>query len=292
MRGRRAKLVDRVIAVLEAGGHRVTPVPTSAPGEAGRIAKQSVESGADAIAALGGDGTLNEVLPGVVHTDVPLAVIPGGTANVFTREVGLGTKPLQAAARLHELVPRRIAAGLLRCETGPHERYFLLMAGAGFDAHIVYNLNLPMKSRMGQLAYWTGAFKQLTRKLDEFEMRVGDESFRCSFGLVSRVRNYAGYLEIARRASLLRDDFEFVAFEGRSALRFYSKYLGAVVARRKSNTKGMYFLRGTRACFTGPAGTHVYIQVDGEYAGRLPASVEIVPAAVTVLIPPDYPAAP
>jgi diacylglycerol kinase (ATP) len=292
LRGRRVKVVDRVLETLRVAGHKVTPAPTPSPGEAGRIARRSVESGADLIVALGGDGTLNEVLPGVIHSDVPFAVIPAGTANVFAREVGLGTKPLKVAARLHELVPRRVSAGLLRCESGPLERYFLLMAGIGFDAHIVYNLNLPMKSRMGQLAYWTGAFRQLMRKLDEFEMRVGDETFRCSFGLVSRVRNYAGYLEIARRASLLRDDFEFVAFEGRSAVRFYSKYLGAVVARRKSNTKGMYFMRGTRACFSGPADTHVYIQVDGEYAGRLPATVEIVPAAVTVLMPPDYLEAP
>ncbi len=119
LRGRRAGLVDRVLGVLRAAGHGVTPMPTPAPGAAGQIAKKSVESGADLIVALGGDGTLNEVLPGMVHSDVPLAVIPAGTANVFAREVGLGTKPLKAAARLHELVPRRVSAGLLRCEPGP-----------------------------------------------------------------------------------------------------------------------------------------------------------------------------
>jgi diacylglycerol kinase family enzyme len=291
LRGRRAIVVERVLDVLRAAGHGVTPVPTPAPGAAGEIAKKSIESGADLIVALGGDGTLNEVLPGVVHSGVPLAVIPAGTANVFARETGLGTNPLKAAARLHELVPRRVAAGLLRCEPGPRDRYFLLMAGIGFDAHIVYNLNLPLKSRMGQLAYWTGAFKQLVRKLDEFEARVDGESFRCSFALASRVRNYAGYLEIARNVSLVRDEFEFVLFEGVSTLRFYSKYLGAVVVGKTSNIKGMRFLRGSKACFSGPTDSRVYVQVDGEYAGRLPASVEIVPEAITILIPPEYPQA-
>ncbi len=280
-----------MLDVLRAAGHGVTPVPTPAPDAAGRIARKSIESGADLIVALGGDGTLNEVLPGVIHSDIPLAVIPAGTANVFAREVGLGTKPLKAAAQLQELVPRRVAAGLLRCEPGPRDRYFLLMAGVGFDAHIVYNLNLPLKSRMGQIAYWSGAFRQLVRKLDEFEVSVNGESFHCSFALASRVRNYAGYLEVARDVTLLRDEFEFILFEGRSTLRCYSKYLGAVVAGRTSNIKGMRFLRGTRACFTGPADSHVYVQVDGEYAGRLPASVEILPAAVTMLLPPEYPKA-
>jgi len=72
-------------------------------------------------------------------------------------------------------------------------------------------------------------------------------------------------------------------------LRFYSKYLGAVVTGRTSKTKGIRILRCAKACFAGPPGSRVYVQVDGECAGRLPASVEIVPAAVTVLIPPDYP---
>mgnify|MGYP000855441525 CR=1 FL=1 len=289
MRGWRAGRLNRVIDVLRAAGHGVTPLPTHGPGTAGQIAKDSVKSGADLILALGGDGTLNEVLAGVIHSDVPLALIPAGTANVFAREVGLGTKPLKAAARLHELVPRRVSAGLLRCEPGPRERYFLLMAGAGLDAHIVYHLNLPLKFRMGQIAYWLGAFKQLARQLDEFEVQAGGESYRCTFALASRVRNYAGYLEIAQSTSLLEDDFEFVLFEGRSTLRFYSKYLGAVVTGRTSKTKGIRILRCAKACFAGPPGSRVYVQVDGECAGRLPASVEIVPAAVTVLIPPDYP---
>jgi diacylglycerol kinase family enzyme len=162
------------------------------------------------------------------------------------------------------------------------------MAGVGFDAHIVYRLNLPLKAKAGQVAYWIGSFRQFLRRLDEFQVEANGERFTCSFALASRVQNYAGYLRIARRVSLPKPEFETVLFEGHSALRYYLKYLAAVVTGRTANVKGMSFVRATSVRFSGPADERVYVQVDGEYAGRLPASVELEPAALTLLVPPEY----
>lgn len=289
MRGRGASLPGRVAAALKAAGHGVELRPTAAAGAAGRIAREAIESGADLIVSLGGDGTLNEVLAGVAHTDVPLAMIPGGTANVFAREAGLDLNPARAAARLAELVPRRVAVGVLRCEPQSGERLFLLMAGAGFDAHIVYGLNLGLKSKLGELAYWTGAVKQIGRRIEEFEVEIDGRSHTCSFALISRVRNYAGYVEIAQCVSLLDDEFEVVLFQGTSAWRFYGKYLAAIVAGRASRTQGISFHRARHVRLSGTKDARVYVQVDGEYAGRLPASVEIALGAATLLVPPGYP---
>ena len=273
---------------LRAAGHGVSAIPTPEEGAAGRIARQAVEEGADLILALGGDGTVNEMLPGVVHTDVPVAVIPAGTANVLTHELGLGTNALKAAARLGSLEPRRVAIGLLRCEPGPRQRYFLAMAGVGFDAHIVHGLNLKFKAKWGVVAYWAAAMRELSRKLEQFQVQVGEQSFVCSFALATRVRNYGGYFEIARSVSLVRDEFEVVLFDGRSTLPHYAKYLAAIISRKASNTRGMSFLRGCQMSFSAPPDMPVYVQVDGEYAGRLPASVEIVPDALNLLAPPEY----
>jgi len=280
--------VARVAGALTAAGHGVTAAPTEGAGTAGEIARERIASGADLILALGGDGTLNEILPGVAHTDVPLGLIPAGTANVLARELGLGVNALKAARRIGECVPRRIALGLLRCEPGPQSRHFLLMAGVGLDAHIVYQLSLPLKARLGQAAYWAAGLRELTRKLDEFEAEVNGEKFTASFALASRVRNYAGYLQVAQRASLLKPEFEFVLFEGASTTRHYGRHLAAVMLKRRENVRGISFLQGHGMSFSGQPGTAVYVQVDGEYAGRLPASVEIVPDALTLLIPPEY----
>ncbi len=287
MRWRRS-LPRHVAEALAAAGHGVSLIETEGPGTAGGIASKRIEQGADLILALGGDGTLNELLPGVARTKVPLGVIPGGTANVLSRELGLGANALKAVRRLGECVPVRTPLGVLRSEGAAEPRYFLLMAGVGFDAHVVYRLNLPLKAKTGQLAYWVSSFRECLRRLDELEVEANGERFPCSFALVSRVRNYAGYLHLARRASLMKPDFEAVLFEGDSVLRYYLKYLAASVTGRTANVKGMSFLRTNCVRFSGPDDRRVYVQVDGEYAGRLPASVELEPDALTLLVPPEY----
>lgn len=288
MRGRRQGRVRQVVAALEAHGYRIHAVPTPGPGTAAEVARQSIEAGADLILALGGDGTLNEVAGGVIGTQVPLGTLPAGTANVLGRELGLGCNALKVARRIPECVPRRIAVGLLRMDGFTRSRYFLLMAGVGFDGHIVYHLDLDLKGRLGQLAYWTGSLRQVLRRPEEFDAEVDGRRFRCSFGLSSRTRNYAGYLEIARHASLVENDFGVVLFEGRSTFRYYAKYLPAVVGGWLPRIKGITVLRATRICYHPIDDRPVYIQVDGEYAGRLPASVEIVPDALTILTPPEF----
>jgi diacylglycerol kinase family enzyme len=287
LRGKRVDLVRRVADLMSAAGHRVTSIPTEGPQTAAGLARRHIERGADLVIALGGDGTLNEAMNGVAHSPVPLAVVPAGTANVLARELGLGCDTLRAARRLDELVPLRVAIGRLYAEPQV-DRYFLLMAGVGFDAHIVYNLNLPLKFRFGQVAYWLGAARAALRLLEAVEVHVGGEVYQCAFALASRVRNYAGYLSIARRASLLRDDFEIVLFEASSALKLYARYLAPVLSKRPSNVRGMSFLTAHEAEFRGPTDGRVYVQVDGEYAGRLPARVEVVPGALTLLVPPGF----
>jgi diacylglycerol kinase family enzyme len=289
LRGRGARLVGRVLAALHDGGHRATAFPTDGPGSAGDIAKARIHAGADLILALGGDGTLNEILPGIVHSGVPAGIVPAGTANVLARELGLGTDTLRVVRRLSELEPRRIALGLLRAEPGQNERYFALMTGVGFDAHIVYRLNLGLKSKMGEIAYFLAAARQFGRTLEQFEVEVDGIRRRCSFALATRVRNYAGHLEIAQKASLVKDDFEVVLFEGNSTWRHYLKYMTAILTGRTSSIQGISFARAKKLTLLAADDPRVYVQVDGEYAGRLPATVEIVPGALSLLMPPVYP---
>jgi diacylglycerol kinase (ATP) len=281
-------LPRRVERALAAEGHGVTLIETGGPGTAGDLARRRIEAGSDLILALGGDGTLNDLLPGVAHSAVPLGVIPAGTANVLARETGIGCSALTAVRRLSDCVLVRVPLGVLRAQPDAQPRYFLLMAGAGIDGRIVYRMSLPLKAKMGQLAYWVSSLGVFLGRLDEFPVEVNGQSFRCSFALVSRVRNYAGYLQIAHKASLLAPDFEVVLFEGRSGPRHYLKYLASTVAGVASNVKGRSFLRASSVVFPDAEGARLHVQVDGEYAGRLPASVSIEPDAVTLLVPPDY----
>jgi diacylglycerol kinase family enzyme len=170
------------------------------------MARQAIAEGADLVIVLGGDGTVNEVLQGMVQSGVPLGVLPGGTANCLAMELGLGTRIEAAADRLAKSEPARIAIGRVTGErTKP--RYFLLMCGAGLDAAIVYEVSAGLKASAGKLAYWVAGLAQFRRNVAGMELTIDGETVPCGFALVSNIRNYGGDLEIASGASLRKQDF-------------------------------------------------------------------------------------
>ena len=157
------------------------------------------------------------------------------------------------------------------------------MAGAGLDATIVTKVNPALKARAGKLAYWIAGLGEFFGTVGQFQATIDGRQTQHGFALVSRVRNYGGDMEIAGNASLLNDDFEVVLFEGSNPLR-YAAYMTAVTLRQIKKMPGVRSIRTPRIEFSGSA----HLQIDGEYAGRLPASLEIAPDALTLLIPPTY----
>jgi YegS/Rv2252/BmrU family lipid kinase len=283
---RRQHLLQRTIEQLARQGIEATLVATTAPGTASTQARRQIEGGCDLILAAGGDGTINEVANGMLHSSVPLAILPGGTANVLARETRIPVDMLKAAEQIPGFRPIRIAVGVLRAGDFV-QRLFLSMAGAGLDAEIVHHLNLGMKAALGKFAYYLGGFSQAFRPLREFEVSVDGKPYQASFALVSRVRNYGGDLEIARGASLLRNEFEVVLFRGTQGLQ-YIPYLVGVAIRQAHRMNGCTILRGRSVTCRGVAGQEIFTQVDGELAGQLPMTAEIVPDALTLLVPVEY----
>lgn len=260
-------------------------LPTTGPGAASELARQSRDAGADLVIVAGGDGTLNEALHGLAGSDVTCGVLPGGTANVLAVEVGIGGNLRRAAQRLSGWTPVSVPLGRLIPPSGP-PRYFLLMAGAGLDAVIVNRVSTPLKRRYGKLAYWTGGFSLLGQKLQEFEVVVNGSSYRASFALASRVKNYGGDLTIAYRANLLEPEFDVVLFEGTSTFR-YLKYFAAVLLRLAGTVNGVHRLRTDRLELR-PLNNGIPIQLDGEAAGELPAHLEIASESLNMLVPPAF----
>ena len=260
---------------------------TTGPGTAAELAHRAIEQGADLILVAGGDGTINEALNGMVHSGVPLGILPAGTANVLANELGLGKTMERAAASVGEWTPERVAVGLIDRSSSEGPRHFLLMAGAGLDADIVYHLSLGVKAALGKAAYWIGGFAKLGRRLPVFTVEAEGRTFQAGFALASRVRNYGGDLEIALGASLLDDQFELVLFEGSNSFS-YLMYMLGVAARRHPRMRGVTTLRTRRAVFSAAADGKVHLQVDGEYAGFAPAGIEIVPDALTLLVPHQF----
>lgn len=193
-------------------------------------------------------------------------------------ELGLGSHSEAAARKLAAFEPRPVALG--RISGGFGSRYFLLMAGAGLDANIVYEISAGLKNAAGKLAYWTAGFARFFKRVEQLEVRVDSQVYQCGFALISRVRNYGGDLEIASGASLHDDDFEVVLFEGSNPLR-YAWYMLNVAAKRVQRVRGVHVMRAQQVEIL----TKTPTQIDGEYLGRQSVSIEIVPGALQLLLP-------
>jgi len=253
--------------------------PSRSPGHATKLARQAIEYGSDLVLVLGGDGTINEVACGMTYASAALGILPAGTANVLAMEMKLGSTPETAAASLAKAVQKRIALGCLETAEGP--RYFLCMAGAGVDARIVAQVSPRLKAAWGKAAYWLTASRQSFGRVEQLEVEIAGKRYQCGFALTSRVANYGGDMEIARGASLARNDFEVVLFEGSNPLRYLYYMLGV----------GLDIVQQMRGVTTLAAAdvrvlSGVDMQIDGEYAGRAPARLTIVPDALTLLMPP------
>ena len=285
-RNRRRLEISRALQALAAHVDSVEAWPTDEPHAATRLAREACESGADLVLACGGDGTINEIVNGLAGSQVTLGVLPAGTANVLALEAGLPLDPVEAARRLPDLEPHRLSLGRVCCAGGPPGgRYFLLMAGAGVDAHIVYKLHLGLKARLGIVAYFLAGAAEVWRRKTVFTVETGDARYECTFALAANCAEYGGRIRIACGAHLLDGPLEVVLFHTRSRFR-YLVYLGAVLAGALPRLADVTVLKATSLRLSAAAPLHV--QVDGEYAGPLPATIEIVPEALTLLLPREY----
>jgi len=279
--------LDRAHLILNARLGPVTRFQTDGPNTAGTIAKRCIAEGSDLIIAAGGDGTINEVVEGMSGSDVPLGILPGGTANVLANEIGLNGGLERAAEKMSACERRRVPIGKLALNGGSSGRHFLLMAGVGLDAHIVLHVDPVLKARFGKLAYWAAGMPQFLRKLEVFQVEVDGALHLCSFALITKVRNYGGDFEIAQQVRVDQDEFEIVLFEGANPWR-YVVYLTGVAVRQAERLPGVKVLRAKDVKMMPVNGDKVHLQVDGEYAGQLPARVSVVPDALTLLLPGAY----
>ena len=149
--------LSTVLPLLKAHGWDVNVCATEHAGHATELAAAAVKAGVDIVIACGGDGTLGETVDGVIGSDVAVGALPGGTANLWAREVGISSDLHRAALQLIGAQRRRIDVGRVAIND-QKEQHFLLMAGLGIDGAVVAGLSDRLKERFGMLAYAPAIF--------------------------------------------------------------------------------------------------------------------------------------
>jgi YegS/Rv2252/BmrU family lipid kinase len=287
---RRRGLVDDVVRQVRAAGWTVDLVDTAAVGDARRWAEQCDEARYAVIAVAGGDGTINEVMNGLVRrsaTAPALAIVPLGTANVLAHELGLDVSAASIA--------RTIVAGrtLLvhpgeACGDGD-PRCFSLMAGAGFDAKVVAGVSAPLKRRFGKAAYvWRSMVETHRYRPVRYAVEVDGVRYEASSVIVTRGRHYAGPYVVAPQAALAEPLLHVCLFErwGRPhTLRFGL----ALLMGRLPKTGGYRVVTGraVKLSVLHDAGEarRQPVQIDGDDALTLPVTIGLSSGALRVLQP-------
>lgn len=286
---RREAQIEQARRVLEGNSWKVAVARTSGPGMAGDLARAATEAGTGLIAVCGGDGTINEVVNGLARSPTALAILPGGTANIAARELHLPLDPIRAARELVRSSPHRIALGVARWMAEPNvpaQRYFLSVAGAGFDAYVLHKLSFAFKLSFGVAAYvWEGLRQTVRYSFPLFGCDVDGRRFEGTLGIVHRTSLYAGWLHLAPEASLFEDRLTLCLFKSRSRAR-YPVYAAAVLARQHARLRDVELIAGRKVvCKPAESGPPIYFELDGELAGALPVTFEVAPDALTLLVP-------
>ena len=311
--GRRGTL-DEARRIFAAGGIQSDLAETTGPGHATEIASRAADENRGLVIACGGDGTLNEVVNGLAARQnghrVPLALLPGGTANILAKELDLPWDIPSAAEKLVRGTVKEIALGLATpLEEPEKKKYFLSVAGAGPDGMIVYSLDLDLKARLGILAYWWQGAREVFRyKFPHFrtvvrvpassapgsshptspangaEAPTVDLPIHGSLVVVGRTKNYGGPFRITDEADLYSDEFEVMVLATQSGFRYLS-YLPTLWMGKLRGTDGVYFHKTDTVICEPLDKNPVYAQIDGEPLARLPVEFKIVPRALKLLVP-------
>jgi len=279
-RGRRMRAT---LARLERRGCRVILKRTGARGDAEAFARAAGAPAAvpvDLVVAAGGDGTINEVVNGLAREAgprLPLALLPIGTANVLANEIGLATDPAAIAREIADGRARPIALGRA------NGRCFTMMAGVGFDAHVVAGLDRRLKRVLGKGAYVVESLRQIRRfGFPRYRVTIDGVAYDAASVIVARGRFYGGRFVCAPEAGLEIAALHVCLFDrgGRGAVLRYALALMLGLLPRLADYR---VVPGREVLIEGPEGDPV--QGDGDIIARLPVRIDLDPTALSLVVP-------
>ena len=281
------KLID-ILAVLAAAGCETRVVLKEYAGHTQELARQATKDGCDLVISYGGDGTLNQVVNGVMNagSKPELGVIAGGTANLWATEIGMPTdNPIKAVLALLDSESRSVdighasVAGLSFPGDEQHAQHkrkkhsdqessranFLLMAGLGLDAAVMQGVSKPLKHRIKQLAVGLSAAKELP-EYHPFSVELRDKDHHLLWQgealqvVVGNTRLYADILHMTPNAYIDDGQLDICVITSGNFLGTVQQIFSLLLRRQPDGLTAEYF-KGARVFLKVPSLTA--LQFDG-----------------------------
>ena len=282
-RGKGARLIPKVDALLRSLGVPHSLRICEGPEEPERLARAAAAEGADIVGALGGDGQVGACANGVFGTETALAVIPSGTGNDFARHMGLNRRDPLGAARLLSS-PTFKAIDVAKVTTPERQRYFVNVGGAGFDSEVNEHANKVRRLR-GTPKDVYSTFVTLARFTPgEFVVKVDGEEhpFKGMMLAVGNGSSYGGGMKVTPDARYDDGVLDVCVIQELPKWQFVKTFPKVFTGKHVTHP-AVTMLRGKEIEISAERPFQVY--ADGEPVGHLPAAFSVVPASLRLVVP-------
>jgi diacylglycerol kinase (ATP) len=287
-----------VLAIFRAAGVEAESCVTTHAGSAIIQTEEAVSAGCDAVIACGGDGTANEILNGLMHSnaDVALGVLPFGSGNLLANDLLLPANVEAAAHLLLAYKPRLLHPGLMLYQDNGSQqhRYFMIAGSAGLSADLMYRTFTKTKGRYGIYAYFLEMLRMgLRPRFPMFNAEWKDEQGQHQSAEVTmvsgvRVSRFPGLLKCVQLGGeLVRNDYRLLLFRTdrlRDLINYFAS-VGSGVNWGVWEIESVYstWFRCTPLALQEP--TSIRFEADGEVLGALPVEVSIDSRTFKLLMP-------
>ncbi len=273
-----AFFLQSIIRKFEEAGYDVDVYKTRGGGDAIEVARRAKESGYyDIVVAGGGDGTVNEVLNGLMPDPIKMGILPLGTSNVLARALCLPLSPLKAADAIVSGVSKKIDVGLA------NDRYFAIMLSCGYDAYAIEKTSMRVKRFTGKYAYIIAGIKSIYHFRAPRIHIVADGKPMDSDAMIIVISNahlYGGNYQLTPEAKIDDGIFDVFIYNGTSIWRLF--YYGLrVMSHLPLNYRDTIRFRARELYLE--ANRRVLYQGDGDLFGELPVKVQAIHLALEIV---------
>ncbi len=271
--------IDETVAFLRSNGWDVELCLTEKAGDARRLARLAVEQQVEVVIAAGGDGTINEIIQELAGSETALGVLPIGTVNVWARETNIPLDIVGACKVLVDGKLRRVDLGKV------NDRYFLLMAGIGFDAEVAHAVEKKPIKRLGVVGYlligtWLGLGYQSFRTYLTINGRlIKKDALQI---IIGNTQLYGGTIKYTWQAQCDDGQLDVCVVRKRHMLGRIIIFMDFLF-RREQRHQWVTYAKGD--VIEVRTRQPVAIQVDGDLSGFTPAKFTVAPQALKVIVP-------
>lgn len=247
------------------------------------LAKKAAKEEFDIAIAVGGDGTIIEVITGIINSKTKLGILPYGTGNMLAFNLGI---PVNNPAKAIDII---LEGNIQKIDIGKiNSRYFAFMAGCGFDAKIIDETSREKKKKYGMLAYFAeGVMQVFKTKYGSFKIKLDHKKTIRTQALTVIIANSGNILgrnfSLAPQASLSDGLLDIVIISPKNA-GDYIPILWRIITKQhhKISNKIRHYQAKEIEIKCKP---NLLVQADGDIIDKTPVKIQIIPQAIDILTP-------